>query len=73
MSPLQAQYAAKYGPGNYVPNVFIQYWGMRVMAYLAVIVVLVGAVGALAEPAQETRHVQALPVGGAPGWWCCRS
>ena len=35
MSPLQNQYAAKYGPGNYVPNVFIQYWGMRVMAYLA--------------------------------------
>jgi cytochrome bd ubiquinol oxidase subunit I len=45
MSPLQAQYAAKYGPGYYVPNVFIQYWGMRVMAYLAVIVVLVGIWG----------------------------
>jgi len=45
MSPLQAQYAAKYGPGNYVPNVFIQYWGMRVMAYLAVIVVLVALWG----------------------------
>src|ERR1051326_7434629 len=34
MTPLQNQYSAKYGPGNYVPNVFIQYWGMRVMAYL---------------------------------------
>jgi cytochrome bd ubiquinol oxidase subunit I len=45
MSPLQAQYAAKYGPGDYVPNVFIQYWGMRVMAYLAVIVTLVGLWG----------------------------
>src|SRR5580658_4291647 len=45
MSPLQAQYAAKYGAGNYVPNVFIQYWSMRVMAYLAVIVVLVGLWG----------------------------
>src|SRR6202451_4383391 len=45
MSPLQAQYAAKYGAGNYVPNVFIQYWGMRVMAYLAVIVVLIGLWG----------------------------
>jgi cytochrome bd ubiquinol oxidase subunit I len=45
MSPLQAQYAAKYGAGNYVPNVFIQYWAMRVMAYLAVIVVLVGLWG----------------------------
>jgi cytochrome d ubiquinol oxidase subunit I len=45
MSPLQAQYAARYGPGNYVPDVFIQYWGMRVMAYLAVVVVLVGLWG----------------------------
>src|SRR5689334_7093051 len=34
MTPLQNQYSQKYGPGNYVPNVFIQYWGMRVMAYL---------------------------------------
>jgi cytochrome d ubiquinol oxidase subunit I len=34
MTPLQNQYSAKYGPGDYVPNVFVQYWGMRVMAYL---------------------------------------
>jgi cytochrome d ubiquinol oxidase subunit I len=45
MSPLQNQYATKYGPGNYVPDVFIQYWGMRVMAYLALIIVLVGLWG----------------------------
>jgi cytochrome bd ubiquinol oxidase subunit I len=45
MSPLQNQYSAKYGPGNYVPNVFIQYWSMRVMAYLGVVVFLVGAWG----------------------------
>src|SRR5580658_1626588 len=45
MSPLQSQYAAKFGPGNYVPNVFIQYWGMRVMGYLAVVGVLVGRGG----------------------------
>jgi cytochrome bd ubiquinol oxidase subunit I len=45
MTPLQRQYAAKYGPGNYVPSVFIQYWGMRVMAYLAVIVTLAGLWG----------------------------
>jgi cytochrome bd ubiquinol oxidase subunit I len=45
MTPLQNQYAAKYGPGYYVPNVFIQYWGMRVMAYLAVVVTLVGLWG----------------------------
>jgi cytochrome bd-type quinol oxidase subunit 1 len=45
MTPLQNQYAAKYGPGNYAPNVFIQYWGMRVMAYLAVVVFLIGLWG----------------------------
>jgi len=45
MTPLQNQYAAKYGPGNYVPDVFIQYWGMRVMAYLAVVVTLIGLWG----------------------------
>jgi len=45
LSPLQSQYAAKYGPGNYVPNVFIQYWAMRVMAYLAVLVFLIGLWG----------------------------
>jgi cytochrome bd ubiquinol oxidase subunit I len=45
MTPLQHQYVAKYGPGYYVPNVFIQYWGMRVMAYLAVVVTLVGLWG----------------------------
>ena len=45
MTPLQNQYSAKYGPGDYVPNVFIQYWGMRVMAYLAVLVLLIGLWG----------------------------
>ena len=45
MTPLQNQYTQKYGPGNYVPNVFIQYWGMRVMAYGGVLVLLIGAWG----------------------------
>ena len=45
LSPLQAQYSRRYGPGSYVPNVFIQYWSMRVMAYAAVLVFLVGAWG----------------------------
>jgi cytochrome bd ubiquinol oxidase subunit I len=35
LNPLQRQYASKYGPGYYVPNVFIQYWSMRIMAYTA--------------------------------------
>jgi cytochrome d ubiquinol oxidase subunit I len=38
LTSLNQQYQQKYGPGNYVPNVFIQYWSMRVMAYLATLV-----------------------------------
>jgi cytochrome d ubiquinol oxidase subunit I len=47
LGPLQAQYVSKFGPGNYVPNVFIQYWSMRVMAYLAGLVLLLGLWGLL--------------------------
>jgi cytochrome bd ubiquinol oxidase subunit I len=45
MTPLQDQYSQLYGPGNYVPNVFIQYWGMRVMAYLGVLTLLIALWG----------------------------
>jgi cytochrome bd-type quinol oxidase subunit 1 len=45
LNQLQAQYQAKYGPGNYVPDVFIQYWSMRVMAYLATLVLLLALWG----------------------------
>jgi cytochrome d ubiquinol oxidase subunit I len=45
MTPLQDQYSQQYGPGYYVPNVFIQYWGMRVMAYGGVLVLLVAGWG----------------------------
>ncbi len=40
LNQLQAQYTAQYGPGNYVPNVFVQYWSMRVMAYLGSLIFL---------------------------------
>ncbi|HEX6931015.1 MAG TPA: cytochrome ubiquinol oxidase subunit I [Streptosporangiaceae bacterium] len=45
LTPLQKQYTRKYGPGSYVPNVFIQYWAMRVMAYSAGLVLLLGLWG----------------------------
>ena len=40
MNNLQSQYTSQYGPGNYIPNIFIQYWSMRVMAYLGSLVLL---------------------------------
>ena len=33
-------------PGYYMPNVFIQYWSMRVMAYLGALVSLLALWGA---------------------------
>src|SRR5215471_5172960 len=45
LNELNAQYQQQYGPGDYVPNVFIQYWSMRVMAYLATLVALVALWG----------------------------
>ncbi len=45
LDPLQAQYSRAFGPGYYVPNVFIQYWSMRVMAYTGVLVLLIGLWG----------------------------
>jgi len=47
MNPLQAQYSKQFGPGYYIPNVFIQYWGMRTMAYLGVVVLLIALWGLL--------------------------
>jgi cytochrome d ubiquinol oxidase subunit I len=40
INQLNAQYQKEYGPGNYIPIIFIQYWSMRVMAYLASLVLL---------------------------------
>src|SRR3954469_8872598 len=46
LNELQTQYEQRYGPGDYVPNVFIQYWSMRLMAYLGTAVVLLALWGA---------------------------
>src|SRR5215467_7046510 len=45
LTPLQQQYSQQYGPGDYVPNVFIQYWAMRVMAYLGALTLLIALWG----------------------------
>ena len=46
LTQLNEQYQKEYGPGNYIPNVFIQYWSMRVMAYLATLVMAFALWGA---------------------------
>jgi cytochrome bd ubiquinol oxidase subunit I len=46
INQLQAQEQKQYGKGNYIPNVEVVYWSIRVMAYLGVLMFLVAAVGA---------------------------
>jgi cytochrome bd ubiquinol oxidase subunit I len=46
INQLQAQEQKQYGKGNYVPDVEVIYWSIRVMAYLGVLMFLVAAVGA---------------------------
>ena len=46
LNQLQRQERAKYGQGNYIPDVRVAYWSMRVMAYGGSLVFLVAAVGA---------------------------
>jgi cytochrome d ubiquinol oxidase subunit I len=45
LNPLQSQYSKQFGPGYYVPDVFIQYWSMRIMAYLGALVLLIALWG----------------------------
>jgi cytochrome bd ubiquinol oxidase subunit I len=46
LNELQKQERKAYGPGNYMPNVRVIYWSMRVMAYMGVLMLLVAAFGA---------------------------
>ena len=45
LNELQSQYKQQYGPGEYIPNVFIQYWSMRTMAYLGSVLPLLALWG----------------------------
>jgi hypothetical protein len=46
LNELQKQEQRKYGRGNYIPNVEVIYWSMRVMAFAGVLMFLVAALGA---------------------------
>ena len=45
LTPLQKQEQRKYGRGNYMPNIEVIYWSMRVMAIAGVLMFLVAALG----------------------------
>jgi cytochrome d ubiquinol oxidase subunit I len=40
MNELQAQYVQKYGPGNYIPPVFFNYWTFRIMVGAGMLMLL---------------------------------
>jgi cytochrome d ubiquinol oxidase subunit I len=45
LDQLQAQEQKQFGQGNYMPDVRVVYWSMRVMAYAGVLMFLIAAVG----------------------------
>ena len=47
LNQLQAQEQNAYGPGNYMPDVELMYWSMRVMAMLGVAMFLIAVGGAV--------------------------
>ena len=46
LNQLQTQEQSKYGRGNYMPNIRVIYWSMRVMAFAGVLMFLIAALGA---------------------------
>ncbi|HMT05874.1 MAG: cytochrome ubiquinol oxidase subunit I [Solirubrobacterales bacterium] len=58
LNQVQASYEKKYGPGDYLPPVKVNYWSMRVMAYVGTLMFLVAALGALffRRGTLEKRH-----------------
>jgi cytochrome bd ubiquinol oxidase subunit I len=46
LNQLQEQERRTYGAGNYMPNIRVIYWSMRVMAFAGVLMFLVAALGA---------------------------
>jgi cytochrome d ubiquinol oxidase subunit I len=45
INDLQAQYEVKYGPGNYIPPVALNFWSFHIMFYLAVVMGLLVILG----------------------------
>ncbi len=58
INDLQAEYEEKYGPGDYVPPVFINYWSFRIMVGMGF--AMIGMAG-LAVLAAVTRRVRRYP------------
>ena len=58
LNQLQAQEQSKYGSGNYIPNVRVIYWSMRVMAFTGVLDVHDRRGRGVAVPEEEARDAR---------------
>ncbi len=45
INDLQAQYEQQYGPGNYIPDVYLSYWTFRIMVGVGFLMALICVVG----------------------------
>lgn len=67
INQVNAAEQAAYGPGNYVPNVRLAYWSMRVMAYLGTLAAILAAWGAWLwrrGRLESSRTFQRAAIGG---------
>jgi cytochrome bd ubiquinol oxidase subunit I len=55
---IQKHERRQFGSGNYVPNVELDYWAMRVMAYLGVLLFVISVVGAWLYRKRRLAHVR---------------
>jgi cytochrome d ubiquinol oxidase subunit I len=58
LTELQRQEELRYGPGNYMPNIRVIYWSMRVMAFAGVLMFLVAALGAWLYWKKKLEHAR---------------
>ncbi len=63
---LQAQYAAKYGPGSYIPDVPVTYWSFRLMIGAGLLAALIALV---ALWVYRSGRAPAFGIVGARKWW----
>jgi cytochrome d ubiquinol oxidase subunit I len=60
---LQAEYAAKYGPGDYIPLMVFTYWGFRIMMTCGLLMILLAAVflWALRKDIENAKWLRWVP------------
>ncbi len=65
INDLQAEYEARYGPGNYVPNITINYFSFRIMVLAGFLMLLVAALALLhilrKKPVEKLWFLKVLP------------